>query len=236
MLEWVKDDQFFNNYLSSNFISWLDPESKPGFERKFSLLMGFLNTLVKQGLEDFAGWRIWRLCHLKELRDQMMSLRSSTPRYMTTGSLITSGIESKNLKVYEKLWTYGDHEELHLSQKQGRLSEHAKETSRIAAKSRKGVSIRITAFTEPIFRTIHSNRAKLASSLGSGRVAVLVHHLMSPNLPSIQPSNAAINPVPTTARNPAPNPGGLKRVLSIAEIAELKNKEAKNEYQLSMTY
>lgn len=95
-------------------------------------------------------------------------------------------------------------QKLHLAQKEGQLLEHAKETSSIAAKSRKEGRLGITIFTESIFRAIDSNRAKPAPNPGSGRLTVPVHDLMNPN-PLIQSSNT-------------PNPGSAKRVLSIAEL------------------
>jgi hypothetical protein len=92
-------DRFFYNYLSSSSISWLDPESKPGFERKFPLLMGFLPALVKGCLEGFADWRIRRQCHLKELRDQMnVPAIFNAAIYIYTKSITKTEIERKNLK------------------------------------------------------------------------------------------------------------------------------------------
>lgn len=64
-------NQFLENYLAGNLITWLDPDAKLGFD-KFPLLKEFLQRPLDPDPEAVAKWSIWRLCHLKSLDDKMI--------------------------------------------------------------------------------------------------------------------------------------------------------------------
>ncbi|KAF3391093.1 hypothetical protein DPV78_011276 [Talaromyces pinophilus] len=102
-------DQFFENYLLGNLISWLDAKANLGFEKEFPLLKEFLSEAAKPNTESVASRSIWRLCHLKALKDRMdvpEEFNAAINDYSLPGNKYD---REEVLHVYEKLRTYGGH-------------------------------------------------------------------------------------------------------------------------------